>query len=100
MSGLGDRGEQDTYKIASERLSLNGIRIGRAELTLETDTVALQAVHGLSEEVLPGGRHSGDIILLPLNWGIDVFEDLLDRVGNFSSDTVPRNQRDLCHIEC
>jgi hypothetical protein len=28
-----------------------------------------------------------------------VFEDLLDGVGNFSSDTVTRNQGDLYHIE-
>ena len=28
------------------------------ELTLETDAVALQTVHGLSEEVLTGGGHS------------------------------------------
>ena len=68
------------------------------ELTLETDAVALQTVHGLSEEVLSSGGHSGDIVLFPLNGSVDVFEDLLDRVGNFSSDTITWNQGDLCHI--
>ena len=67
--------------------------------TLETDTVALQAVHGLSKEILPCGSHSGDIVLFPFNGSIDVFEDLLNGVGNFSSDTVTRNQGNLCHIE-
>jgi len=69
------------------------------ELTLETDTVALQAVHGLSEEILPCRRHSGDIVLFPFNGSIDVFKDLLNGVGNFSSNTVTRNQGNLCHIE-
>lgn len=70
-----------------------------AELTFETDTVALQAVHGLPEEVLSSGGHSGDIVLFPLNGSVDVFEDLLDGVGNFSPDTVTRNQGHLRHIE-
>ena len=67
--------------------------------TLETDAVALQTVHGLSEEVLSCGGHSGDIVLFPLNGSVDVFEDLFDRVGNLSSDTVTWNQGNLCHIE-
>ena len=78
---------------------LNGMNGGYVELTLETDTVALQTVHGLSEEVLSSGRHSGDIVLFPLNGSVDVFEDLLHGVGNFSSDTVTWNQGDLRHIE-
>ena len=77
----------------------DGMSARHAELTLETDTVALQTVHGLSEEVLSSGGHSRDIVLFPLNGSVDVFEDLLDGVGNFSSDTVTWNQGDLCHIE-
>ena len=69
------------------------------ELTLETNTVTLQAIHGLSEEVLSSSRHSGDIVLFPLNGSVDVFEDLLYGVGNFSSDTITWNQGDLGHIE-
>lgn len=38
-------------------------------------------------------------MLIPLNGGIDVFEDLLNGVGNFSSDTITWNQGDLCHIQ-
>lgn len=86
-------------RLQSDQLLPSRMSTGYAELTFETDTVALQAVHGLTEEVLSGGRHSGDIVLLPLNGSIDMFENLLDGVGNFSSDTVARNQRDLCHIE-
>ena len=67
--------------------------------TFETDTIALQAVHGLSEEVLSGGGHSRDIVLFPLNRSIYMFKDLLDRVGNFGSNTVTWNQGDLCHAE-
>ena len=86
-------------KSQSEQLSPSG-RMGTryVELTLETDAVALQTVHGLSEEVLPGSSHSGDIVLLPLDGSVDMFKYLLDGVGNFSPDTVTRNQRDLCHI--
>ena len=61
------------------------------KLTLETDTVALQTVHGLPEEVLSSGGHSRDIVLFPLNGSVDVFEDLLDGVGNFSPNTVTWN---------
>jgi len=97
MSALGDRSEQDTYKIAIRSAPTRGD--GRAELTLETNTIALQAIHGLSEEVLSGSGHSRDVVLFPLNGSVDVLEDLLDRVGNFSSDTITWNQGDLCYIE-
>jgi hypothetical protein len=70
-----------------------------AGLTLKTNPVALQTVHGLSEEVLSNGGHSGDIVLVPLNGGVDVFKYLLDGVGDFSSDTVTWNQGDLCHVK-
>ena len=38
-------------------------------------------------------------MLFPLNGSVNVFEDLLDGVGNLSSDTVTWNQGDLWHIE-
>ena len=97
MSGLGDRSEQDTYKTTIRSVPTR--QNERDELTLQTNTVALQAVHGLSEEVLSGSGHSRDVVLFPLNGSVNVFEDLFDGVGNFSPDTVTWNQGDLCHIE-
>jgi len=99
MPTLGDRSEQDTCKPQPNQFLPDGMSAGYVELTLETDTVAFQTVHGLSEEVLSSGGHSRDVVLFPLNGSVDVFEDLFDGVGNFSSDTVTWNQGDLCHIE-
>jgi len=78
MSALGDRSEQDTYKTKSNQFPPSVTNTKHVELTLKTDAVALQAVHGLSEEVLSDSGHSGDIVLFPLNGGVDVFKDLLD----------------------
>lgn len=86
-------------KLQSDQLLLIRRSTQYAGLTLEADTVALQAVHGLSEEILSSSRHAGDIVLFPFNGSIDMFKYLLDGVSNFSSDTVTRNQCDLCHIE-
>lgn len=82
-------------KSRPDRFQLGGTNTKYTELTLEANAIALQAVHGLSEEILSGGGHSRDIVLVPLNGSIDVLEDLLDGVGNFSSDTVTWNQGDL-----
>jgi hypothetical protein len=68
---------------------------GDDDYTFEPHSVAFQAVHGLLEKSLAGGRHSRDIILIPFNGSVDVLEDLLDRVRNFCADTVSRNERDL-----
>ena len=56
--------------------------------TLETDAIPLQALHGLLEELFAGGGHARDIVLLPLNGRIHVLEDLLDGVGDLSTNTV------------
>ena len=86
-------------KPQSDQFQASGIKTTYAELTLEADAIALQAVHSLSEEVFPCGRHSRDIMLVPLNGSVDVFENLLDGVSNFGSNPIARNQGDLCHIE-
>lgn len=99
MPTLRDRGEQDTYKTAIRSVPSQWVSTKYVELTLEANAVALQTVHGLSEEVLSSGGHPGDIILFPLNGSVDVFKDLLDGVGNFSPDTIAWNQGDLSHIE-
>jgi hypothetical protein len=66
------------------------------KLTLETDSVAFQTLHGLFEETLASRGEAGDIVLFPFNRGIDMLEDLLDRIGNFCTDTITRDQSDLC----
>lgn len=65
--------------------------------TLETDFVALQTLHGLFEEALARGGESRYVILLPLDRSINMLEDLLDRVGDFCTNTIARNQSDLAH---
>lgn len=61
---------------------------GREEDTLETDAVAAETLHSLREELLAGGGHTRDIVLLPLDGRVDVLEDLLDGVGDFVSNTI------------
>lgn len=68
---------------------------GNDKLTLETNSVALQAVHGLLEKSLSGGGHTRDVVLVPLNGGIDVLEDLLDRICNFCADSVSGDEGNL-----
>ena len=63
--------------------------------TLETNPVAPQTLHSLLEENLALGGHARDVVLLPLNGGVDVLEDLLDRVGNFVTNTVTGDEGDL-----
>lgn len=70
------------------------IRIDKRR-TLQTNLVALQGVHGLLEEGLTGGRHARDVVLLPLNGGVDIVEDLLHRLANLSTNTVSRDKGDL-----
>lgn len=61
------------------------------ELTLEADSVALQTLQSLLEEILAIGGHTGNVVLFPVNGSIGILENLLDRVGNFFTDTVTRN---------
>ena len=46
--------------------------------TFESDTVALQAVHGFPEKSLAGRRHSRYIILVPFNGSVDILENFFD----------------------
>ena len=64
MPALRDRGEQDTYKPQPNQFPAQHYEQKYVELTFETDMVALQTVHGLSEVVFSSGGHYG---------GIDVF---------------------------
>jgi len=66
-----------------------------SKFTFEPNSVALQAVHRLFEEGLTRGGHSRDVILIPFNGGVDILEYLLDRVCNFSTNTVSRNEGNL-----
>lgn len=63
--------------------------------TLQAYAIALEALHSLLEERLARRGHSGHIILLPFNRGIDIFEDLLDRVCDFCTYTITGNERHL-----
>ena len=69
--------------------------LARCTLTLETNAITLQAVHGLLEERLARRGHTGDIVLLPLNGSIDVLENLFYRVRDFCAYTVTRDEGDL-----
>jgi hypothetical protein len=64
---------------------------GRVEDTLETELVALEGSNRLAEELLRVDATSldtRDVDLLPLNRNIVRLEDLLDRLGDLSTDTV------------
>lgn len=65
--------------------------------TFQTDAVALETLHSLLEEVLASGRHTGDIVLLPLDGCIDIVEYLFHGVGDFSTNPVTGNER---HLVC
>ena len=70
---------------------------GGVEDTLETELVALQRGDGLTEELLGvdvAGVNTRDIDLLPLNGHVVRLEDLLNRLGDLSTDTVTGNQGD------
>jgi hypothetical protein len=64
---------------------------GRVKDTLETELVALEGSNRLAEELLrvdAARLDTGDVDLLPLNRNIVRLEDLLDRLGDLSTDTV------------
>jgi len=63
--------------------------------TFKSNPVALQAIHGLLEESLTRRRHSGDVILFPFDGSVNVFKNFLDRVCNFCTNTISRNEGDL-----
>jgi hypothetical protein len=62
--------------------------------TFETYSVAFQGLHSFSEEGFTLRGHAGNIVLLPLNGCIDVLENLLHRVCNFSTDAISGDQGD------
>jgi hypothetical protein len=63
--------------------------------TLKADAVALQALHGLLEELLATRSDTGNVVLLPLNRSVDVLEYLLHRVGNLGTNTVTGDKGNL-----
>jgi len=63
--------------------------------TLQADAVALQAFHGLSEEILACRGHAGDIVLFPFDRCVDIVKNLLDGVGDFSANAISGDERDL-----
>ena len=70
---------------------------GGVQDTLETELVALQRGDGLAEKLLGvdvAGVDTRDIDLLPLDGHVVRLEDLLDRLGNLSTDTVTGDQGD------
>jgi hypothetical protein len=74
-----------------------------ARHTLEADPVALQALHGLLEQLLTTGGNAGDVVLFPLDRSVYMLEDLLNRVGDFGTNTVTgdkSNLRAVQHADC
>lgn len=100
VAGLvaGDVLEQDDGGVDVELLTQSDVEgtvarslDGGVEDTLETKLVALEGSDGLAEELL--GVHvarvdTRDVDLLPLNGHVVRLEDLLDRLGHLSTDTV------------
>lgn len=70
-------------------------REGCHERTLKTNPVAPQTLHSLLEENLALGGHAGNVVLLPLNGGVNVLEDLLDGVGNLVTNTISGDEGNL-----
>lgn len=90
--------EEDNGRIDVELLAKSNVEgamtrsLNRSvEDALETQLVALERGNGLTQKLF--GVHvarinARDIDLLPLNGDIVCLEDLLDRLGNLSTDTV------------
>lgn len=68
---------------------------GVEQRTLESNFIALQTLHGLFEQALASGGEAGYVILFPFNRSVDMFENLLNRVGNFCTNSVSRDQCNL-----
>ena len=71
------------------------LREGCHKRTLKTNPVAPQTLHSLLEENLALGGHAGNVVLLPLNGGVNVLEDLLDGVGNLVTNTISGDEGNL-----
>ena len=87
-----DRGVDVEFLAKSDvERAVAGALNGGVEDTLETELVALQRGDGLAEELLRvdvARVNTRDIDLLPLNGNVVRLEDLLDRLGDLSTDTV------------
>lgn len=90
MARLGDGSEKDAC------MEVSWIIMGwKVRNTLEANFVALQTFHGLDEEGLACRGHSREVILLPLNGGINVFKDFLHGVCDFCTDTISWDEGNL-----
>lgn len=93
-----DRGVDVEFLAESDvERAVAGALDGGVEDTLETELVALQRGDGLAEELLGvdvARVNTRDIDLLPLNGNVVRLEDLLDRVGDLSTNTVTGDQGD------
>jgi len=63
--------------------------------TFKTDSVSLEAIHCLYEEIFASGGHARYVVLFPFYRGVDVLEDLLDGVSDFCTYAVAWYQCDL-----
>jgi hypothetical protein len=88
-----DDGSVDVELLAESDVegAVTGSLDGSVEDTLETELVALERGNGFTEELLGvdvACLNTGDVDLLPFNGNVVRLEDLLDRLGNLSTDTV------------
>jgi hypothetical protein len=88
-----DDGSVDVEFLAESDVegAVTGSLDGRVEDTLETELVALEGSDGLAQKFLGvdvARLDTGDVDLLPLNGNVVCLEDLLDRLGDLSTDTV------------
>lgn len=63
--------------------------------TLQANAIALEALHGLLEEILACRGHARDIVLFPFDGCVDVIKNLFDRVGDFGADAIAGDEGDL-----
>lgn len=63
-------------------------RRDKGGVTLETDTVPFQTLHGLLEKVLASRGHAGHIVLVPFDGCIDMLKDFFHGIGDFSANTI------------
>lgn len=70
--------------------------IRRITRTFEANTVAPQALQSSLEEILALRGHARDIVLLPLNGGVNVLKNVLHRIRNLLTDTISGDEGNLC----
>jgi hypothetical protein len=63
--------------------------------TFEANLVSFQAFHGLFEKSLARGGDTRDVVLLPLNGGIDMLKYFLDGICDLLADTISRDECNL-----